>query len=144
MGSIFVIKCVKIGSFSIIQDYTWADGDALRELIIEGDNATVMKTIMSSKVNYSRLGHIYEDIGCTALTLQTFSFCCVKRSANSAAHALAKYARQVDDEVVWLEEWMNKWMIVILWMNDYGFRFIIIIIIIIINLWIRIVIWIMN
>ena len=75
-----------------------------RELIIEGDNATVMKTIMSSKVNYSTLGHIYEDIGCTALTLQTFSFSCVKRSANSAAHALAKYARQVDDEVVWLEE----------------------------------------
>ena len=38
------------------------------------------------------------------LTLQTCSFSCVKRTANSAAHALAKYARQVDDEVVWLEE----------------------------------------
>ena len=75
-----------------------------RELIIEGDNATVMKTIMSSEVNFSRLGHIYEDIGCMALTLQTFSFSCVKRSANSAAHALAKYARLVDDGVVWLEE----------------------------------------
>lgn len=29
-----------------------------REIIIEGDNVNVMKTIMSSKVNYSRLGHI--------------------------------------------------------------------------------------
>ena len=38
------------------------------------------------------------------LTLQTCSFSCVKRTANSTAHALAKYARQVDDEVVWLEE----------------------------------------
>ena len=30
-----------------------------RELIIGGDNVNVMKTIMSSKANYSRLGHIY-------------------------------------------------------------------------------------
>ena len=28
-----------------------------RELIIQGDNATVMKTIMSSEINLSRLGH---------------------------------------------------------------------------------------
>lgn len=75
-----------------------------RELIIEGDNVNVMKTIMSSNVNYSRLGHIYEDIGCMSLNLHTVLFSCVKRSANSAAHALARYARQVDDEVVWLEE----------------------------------------
>lgn len=39
-----------------------------------------------------------------ALNLQTFSVSCVKRSANSVAHALARYARQLDDEVVWLEE----------------------------------------
>ena len=65
-----------------------------RELIIRGDNVNVMKTIMSSKANYSRLGHIYEDISCMALNLQTFSVSC----------ALARYARQVYDEVVWLEE----------------------------------------
>ena len=28
----------------------------------------------------------------------------VKRSANFVAHALAKHARQVDDELVWLED----------------------------------------
>ena len=75
-----------------------------RELIIRGDNVNVMKTIMSSKANYPRLGHIYEDISCMALNLQTFCVSCAKRSANSAARALARYARQVYDEVVWLEE----------------------------------------
>ena len=75
-----------------------------RELIIRGDNVNVIKTIMLPKANYSRLGHIYEDISCMALNLQTFSISCVKRNANSVAHALARYARQVDDEVVWLEE----------------------------------------
>ena len=39
-----------------------------------------------------------------ALNLKTFSVSCAKRSANSAARALARYARQVYDEVVWLEE----------------------------------------
>lgn len=71
---------------------------------MERDNVNVMKTIMSSKANYSRLGHIYEDISCMALNLQTFTVSCARRSANSAARALARYARQVYDEVVWLEE----------------------------------------
>ncbi|KAL0016095.1 hypothetical protein SO802_003164 [Lithocarpus litseifolius] len=74
--------------------------DGFRDLTIEGDNVNVMKTIMSSKANYSRLGHIYEDIGCVVLNLQAFSICCVKWSANSVAHSLARYARQIDDEIV--------------------------------------------
>ena len=71
---------------------------------MERDTVKLMKTIMSSKANYSRLGHIYKDIGYMVLNLQAFFVSCVKRSANSAAHSLARYARQVDDEVVWLEE----------------------------------------
>ena len=39
-----------------------------------------------------------------ALNLQAFSVSCANQSANSAARALARHARQVYDEVVWLEE----------------------------------------
>ena len=35
---------------------------------------------------------------------RTLSISCVKRSANFAAHSLAKYARQIVEELVWLEE----------------------------------------
>ena len=41
-------------------------------LIIKGDNNTVMNSISSiSRVqaNYSRLGHLYEDIGCIISSL---------------------------------------------------------------------------
>ena len=33
-----------------------------------------------------------------------FSVSCVKRSANFVANSLAKYARQIVEELVWLEE----------------------------------------
>ena len=33
-----------------------------------------------------------------------FSVLCVKKGANLVAHSLAKFARQIDGEIVWLEE----------------------------------------
>ena len=74
------------------------------EVILEGDNVTVMKSLISLEPNRSRLGHIYEDIQCISAGLRSFVVSFVKCSANSVAHALAKHASQVDDELVWLED----------------------------------------
>jgi len=74
------------------------------ELVLEGDNSTVMKAISSLQPNMSRLGHVYEDIKCIAASLRRLEVSFVKCSANAVAHVLAKYARQIDEEVVWLEE----------------------------------------
>ena len=71
------------------------------------DNRTVLnsiKSIVTARANYSRLGHLYEDVGCLILGLQDVSISCVSRSANFAAHSLARYARGIEDEVVWLED----------------------------------------
>ena len=76
-------------------------------VIIEGDNCFVMNAIISSSrmcTNLSRLGHLYEDIGCIISGLQDVSFSCVSHSANVVAHSLARFARSVEDEVVWLED----------------------------------------
>ena len=35
---------------------------------------------------------------------RVFAVSCVKRGANLVAHSLAKFARQLDGELVWLEE----------------------------------------
>ena len=74
------------------------------DLVLEGNNSTVLKSIISLKHNRSRLGHIYEDIQCIAASLRSFEVRFVKCSANSVAHSLAKYARQVENDVVWLED----------------------------------------
>ena len=52
----------------------------------------------------SRLGVIYDDIRHLAAGLHYVSFNCIRCSANSVAHSLARYANVLDEEVVWLEE----------------------------------------
>ena len=74
------------------------------EVVLEGDNVGVMRSIQSKGANNSSLGHIYGDIHCLEAGFRVWSVSYVKRTANSVAHSLAKYARQVVDEQVWLEE----------------------------------------
>ena len=74
------------------------------DLIIEGDNAEVMKAISSPRVNCSQLGHIYDDIRCLTAGLRAWSTSWVRRSANGAAHSLAQFAREIENEIVWLED----------------------------------------
>ena len=62
------------------------------DLVIEGDNATLMTTIVSPHLNRSRLGHIYDDISTLASSVRSLSVVCIKQSANSVAHFLAHYA----------------------------------------------------
>lgn len=74
------------------------------EIILEGDNATVMKTIMAPSTNSSRLGFVYEDICCIGRGLRDFSVSYVKRTANSMTHSLARFAKHLTSERIWLEE----------------------------------------
>ena len=74
------------------------------DLIIEGDNVEVIKAISSPRVNCSRLGHIYDDIRCLAVGLCAWPTSWVRRSANGAAHLLAQFAREIENEIVWLED----------------------------------------
>ncbi|KAK9999683.1 hypothetical protein SO802_019286 [Lithocarpus litseifolius] len=74
------------------------------DLVIEGDNAAVMKATASPRLDRSRLGHIYDDIRMLAAGFRSWSVGCVKRSANSTAHCLARFASQLEEELVWLEE----------------------------------------
>ena len=91
-----VLACRRALEFTVEAGFT--------ELVLEGDNSTVMKSITSPQPNMSHLGHVYEDIKCIATSLCRLEVSFVKRSANAMAHALAKHARQIDKEVVWLEE----------------------------------------
>ena len=47
---------------------------------------------------------MYDDINSMGREFRVFSVSCVKKGANSVAHSLAKFARQLDGELVWLEE----------------------------------------
>ena len=74
------------------------------ELEVEGDNATVIRALASLRSIKSRLGNVYGDIWVLAAGCRSISFSCVKRSANSVAHSLARYASLITDDICWMEE----------------------------------------
>ena len=74
------------------------------EMVIEGDNATVMKAVASSSGDLSLLGHVYEDIKCNICGLHYASISCVRREGNKVAHILAQYARNIADELYWIKD----------------------------------------
>ena len=74
------------------------------ELIVEGDNAVVMQTVMAPGAIQSRLGHIIQDIQWLSQGLRWVSFSCVNRGANSVAHVLARYAKHVREDMYWMED----------------------------------------
>ena len=90
------MACRKALEFAIDAGFT--------EIILEGDNAMVMKVISQAQPDLSRLGLIYEDIWCLVAGFKSISYNCIRRSANSVAHALARFARILDNEIIWLEE----------------------------------------
>ena len=73
-------------------------------LVIEGDNTLVLNAISCSVKNNSLLGHIFEDIQNLVCGLQYASISCIKRSGNMVAHSLARHARNISDEMYWMED----------------------------------------
>ena len=91
-----ILACRRALEFAIDAGFT--------DLIVEGDNAAVMSSLSSSGADLSRLGHIIQDIQCLANEIRWVCFSHVKRGANSVAHVLARHAKNVTEEIVWLED----------------------------------------
>ena len=51
-----------------------------------------------------QLGLIFEDIWYLTAGFRSISTNCVRHSANSVAYALARFARLIDNEIIWMEE----------------------------------------
>ncbi|XP_065636621.1 uncharacterized protein LOC112030680 [Quercus suber] len=67
-------------------------------LIIEGDNSNVIHAISSSEENASLFDNVVDDIRHLIRGLHWSKVCCIRRSGNKVAHALAQYARHNLDE----------------------------------------------
>ena len=90
------LACRKAVKFSIEASFS--------RLVIEGDNAMVMNAISCSADNNSLLGRIFGDIPNLICGLQYASISCIKRGGNMVAHSLARHARNISDEMYWLED----------------------------------------
>ena len=74
------------------------------DLIVEGDNSNVMWSIVSAQPDWSRLGNLYDDIRCLGGWMQRVEFRGIGHTANGVAHSLARFARHLSEDIVWLED----------------------------------------
>ena len=75
-----------------------------RELVVEGDNQSVMAALERKSCLLSRVGHILQDILCMVNDFSWSQFQFAKRSANTVAHLLASHEKNVTHDVIWLED----------------------------------------
>ena len=73
-------------------------------MIIEGDNANVIQAISSSQPNHSILGCVVDDIRHLIQGLYWARTNQIRRGGNTVAHVLAQYVRNLDENLVWLED----------------------------------------
>ena len=74
------------------------------ELVLEGDNQALMDALSTRKRLSSWLGHILQDVLCLLNRLSWVQVAFVKRSANNVAHVLARYAKDLVEDIVWIED----------------------------------------
>ena len=74
------------------------------ELVIEGDNSNVMKALSSSSVDQSLLGNVVDDVRHLVCGMHWVNFSYIRRGGNWVAHALAQHARNISEDVFWMED----------------------------------------
>ena len=74
------------------------------ELVIEGDNSFIMKAISAMQEDFSLLGNVIGDIHHLVRNLQWVRIECTRRGGNRVAHELAQFARNISQDLFWIED----------------------------------------
>ena len=74
------------------------------ELVIEGDNSSAMTAISTLKIDQSLLGNVVGDIQHLICNLQWVRIDCVRGGGNRVAHVLAQFARNITEDMYWMED----------------------------------------
>ena len=91
-----LLACKKSLEFAVDARFT--------RLIIEGDNVNVIQAISSSLPNHSLLGYVVDNIRHLIHGLHWAMPNQIRRGGNIVAHVLAQYARNLDEDLFWLED----------------------------------------
>ena len=74
------------------------------EILLEGDSKQVVMAISSKERNWCKHGHIVGDILELLKSFRCWDIGHTKKTANGAAHGLAKAAVRESGEKIWIEE----------------------------------------
>ncbi|XP_030924730.1 uncharacterized protein LOC115951718 [Quercus lobata] len=91
-----LLACRKAIEFTVVVGFS--------ELVIEGDNNSTMTTISTLKIDQSLLGNVVGDIQHLIRNLLWVRIDCIKRGGNRVAHVLAQFARNITEDMYWMED----------------------------------------
>lgn len=93
--------------------------------IVESDYLVLVKQIQNERKLLSPLGHIIGGLQNVFKTFPPISIHYASRNLNVPAHLLAKYAYELDECLVWMEEAPECVMLVIIYLllNTSSFSF---------------------
>ena len=91
-----LLACRKAIEFAVDADFS--------ELVIEGDNSSAMTTISTMKIDQSLLGNVVGDIQHLIRNLLWVRIDFVRRGGNRVAHVLAQFARNIFEDLYWMED----------------------------------------
>ena len=76
----------------------------LPSFIVEGDSEVVISALRKKDDSSSSFGHLISSIKQILVYCNCISFSHTRRSGNSIAHSLAKFAKTIGGVLVWMED----------------------------------------
>ena len=77
---------------------------AFLNLSLKRDNSSVMKAISAMQEDFSLLGNVIGGIHHLVRNLQWVRIECTRRGGNKVAHELAQFARNINQDLFWMED----------------------------------------
>ena len=77
---------------------------AFLNLSLKRDNSSVMKAISAMQEDFSLLGNVIGGIHHLVRNLQWVRIECTRRGGNRVAHELAQFARNISQDLFWMED----------------------------------------
>lgn len=90
-------------AMGFVEALSWVKGMKLENVIVEGDARLVVDAIDSSERNCSSFGDYIELCKSILRSCPSYSISCVRRCANSIAHALARESRSFESPFCWVD-----------------------------------------
>ena len=102
-----VIEPEVIEAYAAGRGMEFAQQMGFTNIILKGDVLPVILKILQPDPNLSSIGNLTEDAKTMKKNFKSCKIQYVKREANGVAHALAKSAFNLDEDVYWVEECLD-------------------------------------
>ena len=76
----------------------------ISKAVLEGDSLTIIKALSNDQISLSSFDPLIDDAKFSSVNFDQLHYSHVKRECNFATHSLAKFASNISDFQVWMED----------------------------------------